>query len=379
MPQFDVSEGIAKGHPDKVADQISDAIVDACLLQDPTSRVAVETMVSHDLVAIGGELSTSATLDFHQIVQEVFESVGYTNGPFGNMFERPRVVLSLSEQSKDISQSVGERKAISSVCAGDQGSMIGFACDETVSFMPKSYEIARTIVQRIEVLRASDPSSILGPDGKTQAAIDRADPCNGSLIISWQHVAKATVEDVRALLTPIAYEVASLYGFQPNLLLINPSGRFVSGGPIADTGLTGRKQVSDSYGASVRLGGGAYSGKDATKVDRSGAYMGRYVAKHIVAAGLASRCEIQLVYSIGKPLPLCIGINCFGTERVGLRALEQAIRSIFDFSVGGIIKELQLCVPIYRLTAHGGHFGRQEFSWEALPHVEALRQSALSS
>jgi S-adenosylmethionine synthetase len=374
MQDFEVSEGIARGHPDKIADQIADAILDAYLLQDPASRVAVEIMVSHDLVAIGGEISSSARVNAPDIARSVVASVGYNSKEFGDLSTRLRIVSSLCEQSPDISQSVGKRGDGSAVAAGDQGIMTGFACNATPTFMPRSYEIARTIVGEIQKLRATAQGAFLGPDGKTQVAIDRSshEARNGSVVLSWHHSATATLEDVRSALLPIVQEVSEQYQFRPDPILINPSGRFVLGGPLADTGLTGRKQMADSYGSSVVHGGGSYSGKDATKVDRSGAYMARYVAKHIVAAQLATVCEIQLVFAIGKPTPLHIGINCYGTETVRLEILKKAVEQTFDFSVGGIIRELHLTTPLFQQTSYGGHFGRDEFPWEHLPHRETL-------
>ena len=373
MALFEVAEGIAQGHPDKVADQISDAILDECLRSDPASRVAVETLVSHDLVAVGGEISSSTSPNVPAIIRTVLTEVGYNSKKFGDVVSNLRVTTSLCEQSPDISTSVGHRGDLSSVAAGDQGTMYGFACTETPTFMPKAYEVARTIVRKIQDLRSANPDCPLGPDGKTQAAIDLSTLTHGSLVLSWQHAATATLEDVRQLIRPIVDEVFDLFDFHPETVLINPSGRFVTGGPLADTGLTGRKQIADSYGSLVPHGGGAYSGKDATKVDRSGAYMARYVAKHIVAALLASRCEVQLIYSIGRALPLSVGIDCFGTEKIPLRTLEAAVHQLFDFSVGGIIKELGLTTPFFQSTAWGGHFGRPEFPWEQLPHVGDLQ------
>lgn len=379
MARFEVAEGIAQGHPDKVADQISDAILDECLKNDPASRVAIETLVSHELVAVGGEITTSVPLNVEPIIRAVLTQIGYDNSVFGDILSRLRVVTSICEQSPDISSSVGIRGDLSSVTAGDQGTMYGYACTETPTFMPKAYEIARTIVHKIRDLRARDPGCLLGPDGKTQVAIDTSTMTSGSLVLSWQHTPTATLDTVRQIVRPIIDEVCAFFRFHPDTLLINPSGRFVSGGPLADTGLTGRKQISDSYGSSVRHGGGAYSGKDATKVDRSGAYMARYVAKHVVAAGLATRCEIQLIYSIGKAQPLSVGVHCFGTEKVPLPVIESAIHKTFDFSVGAIIKELNLTSPIFQSTAWGGHFGRDEFMWEKLPRLDSLRRQVFTS
>ncbi len=374
MLHFDVSEGIARGHPDKIADQISDAILDACLRQDPSSRVAVETLVSHGLVAIGGEVTTSAHFDPEKIVKEVLHDIGYEGEMFQDFLSRLHVVTMLCEQSPDISQSVGKKGMGTSVAAGDQGTTNGFACTDTPTLMPRSYEIARSIVKEVQALRTGDMATLLGPDGKTQVAIDlgTAEKKGGSVVLSWQHHEKASLEEVRAILGPVVTRVSEEYGFSPDTVLINPSGRFVLGGPLADTGLTGRKQIADSYGSSVRHGGGAYSGKDATKVDRTGAYMARYVAKHVVAAGLAAICEIQLIFSIGRATPLAIGIDCFGTEKRPLAQLKKAIEKTFAFSVSEMIQELRLTTPFFQTTAHGGHFGREEFPWEQLPHLDAL-------
>jgi S-adenosylmethionine synthetase len=375
MPHFEVSEGIAKGHPDKIADQISDAFLDACLMEDPSSRVAVETLISHDLVAIGGEVTTTAHLNIEEIVKDVLQDIGYTHQAFHYFASELKIVSSLCEQSPDISQSVGKRGDITHLTAGDQGMMYGYACTDTPTFMPRSYEIARTIVEQIHEERDSGRAYFLGIDGKTQVAIDLTRKDTGSVIVSWQHSETTSLEEVRATLSTIIQKVTEKHGFHTAIILINPSGRFVLGGPLADTGLTGRKQIVDSYGSSVRHGGGAYSGKDATKVDRSGAYMARYVAKHVVAADLATHCEVQLIYSIGLALPLNIGIDCFGTEKVSLAAIEKAIRNTFDFSVGSIIQELQLMTPFFRKTAFGGHFGREEFPWEKLPRIKDLQRS----
>ncbi len=373
MSHFEVSEGIARGHPDKIADQISDAVLDACLREDPASRVAVETLVSHDLVAIGGEVTTSAHLNIEEIVHEVIRDIGYASNVFGDFLSRLNVVSTLCEQSPDISQSVGDRGDMSHLTAGDQGMMYGYACTDTPTYMPRSHEIARAIVRDIQEKRSSGAIPFLGPDGKTQVALNLSNADSGSVVVSWQHAKTVSLEEVRAALALIVQRAAEHYEFHPAVVLLNPSGRFVVGGPLADTGLTGRKQIADSYGCSVRHGGGAYSGKDATKVDRSGAYMARYVAKHIVAAELATRCEIQLIYSIGKALPLNFGIDCFGTEKIPLEEIEKAVLQTFDFSVGSIIQELQLTTPFFRKTAFGGHFGREEFPWEKLPRVKELQ------
>lgn len=375
MGRFEVSEGIARGHPDKIADQISDAILDACLAKDPSSRVAAETLVSHELVAVGGEVSTTARITLEEIVKSVLSDIGYSDPLFGDFLSRLKIVSSLCEQSSDISQSVGKREDVPHLTAGDQGMMYGYACTDTPTFMPRSYEIARTIVRTIQEARDAGTLPFLGPDGKTQVAVDVHDKNAGSVVVSWQHSEKTSLEEVRTALTMILRKVGEQYEFHPSRILVNPSGRFVLGGPLADTGLTGRKQIVDSYGSSVRHGGGAYSGKDGTKVDRSGAYMARYVAKHVVAAELATRCEIQLIYSIGQSLPLNIGVDCYGTEKVPLQQIEKAILATFDFSVGNIIEELALMTPHFRNTAWGGHFGRDEFPWEQLSRITDLQQA----
>lgn len=372
MPQYEVSEGIAKGHPDKVADQISDGILDACLRQDPASRVAAETMVSHDLVAIGGEVTTSATLDLEEIVRHVLHDVGYNTPTFGDLVSRFRLISSLCEQSPDISQTVGT-KGTADQAAGDQGMMYGYACTDTPAYMPRSYEMARSIVRAIEEGRATGELSFLGPDGKTQVAVSR-ESHSVSIVLSWQHTEKTPLITLREHLSTLVTRVIAPFDISIDSLLINPSGRFVLGGPLADTGLTGRKQISDSYGGSVFHGGGAYSGKDATKVDRTGAYMARFVAKHIVASGLAQRCLVQLVFAIGVKEPILIGLDCDGTNRVPFKSLRTAVLKTFDFSIGGIIRSLKLNTPIFQKTAWGGHFGREEFPWEQLLLKESLLQ-----
>jgi S-adenosylmethionine synthetase len=370
MPQYEVSEGIAKGHPDKVADQISDAVLDACLKEDPSSRVAVETLVSHDLVVIGGEVSTTASLHLDGIVERVLREVGYDSRVFGDLASRFRLISSLQEQSPDIFRSVGAKGAVRQA-AGDQGMMYGFACTDTPTYMPTSHEMARTLVKTIEHGRKTGELSFFGPDGKTQVAIDRRNN-SASIIVSWQHAPETPIEFLRKTLSELVSAVAQQFNVSLSSVLINPSGRFVLGGPLADTGLTGRKQIVDSYGGSVLHGGGAYSGKDATKVDRTGAYMARYVAKHVVAAGLAKRCTIQLVFSIGICEPILIGIDCEHTEKVPLDLIRAAVMKTFDFSVSGMIKDLTLTTPIFQKTASGGHFGREEFPWEQLPKKDIL-------
>jgi S-adenosylmethionine synthetase len=359
---YEVSEAVARGHPDKICDQISDAILDACLEQDPDSRVAVEALISHNLLAIGGEISTDASINIEEIARSTLLSIGYTE--LANTIE---IITSIQQQSPDISQSVG-KKGSSDLTAGDQGMVYGYASLETQAAMPLSYEIARSIIFEIQKERPS----FLELDGKTQVALDTTDAHNHSLVLSWQHSDEISSQEVQNHLLQQVKKISSSFHISFSSIIINPSGRFVLGGPAADTGLTGRKQIVDSYGGSVRHGGGAFSGKDATKVDRSGAYMARWIAKHIIAAKLASKCEVQLIYSIGKKDPLSIAIDCFDTQSVPVHSIQTAIQKNFDLSVGGIISSLTLTRPIFLSTSFGGHFGRSEFSWEQTPRCDAL-------
>lgn len=370
MSLYEASEAVAKGHPDKIADLISDSILDAYLEQDPLSRVAIETLVSHSLISIGGEVTSSAKINFEEITKSVFLDVGYSSKVFGDLYSTFKLFSSICEQSPDIFQSVDPKRGVH-VAAGDQAIVYGYACNETSHFMPRSHEMARDIVDIIQQKKTEEP--ILGPDGKVLVAIDPLNQSTGSIIVSWQHSEKASVEDVRSLLESYVDEALSPYSFYPTRLLLNPSGRFVKGGPFADTGLTGRKQIIDSYGANVLHGGGSFSGKDATKVDRSGAYMARWVAKHIVASGLASKCHVQLIFSIGEKNPLHIELDCQGTEKLHVETIKKAVLQTFDFSVEGIIKALHLTQPIFRKTASIGHFGREEFPWETLSLIDTLK------
>jgi len=351
---YEVSEAVAQGHPDKVCDQISDAILDACLMQDLDSRVAVEVLISHNLLVIGGEISTEGRIDIEKTARTTLASIGYTC-----LAEKIQIVHSIQDQSPDISQSVG-KKGAKELTAGDQGMMYGYASSDTPTAMPLSYEIARCLVSKIQKNRAP----FLGLDGKTQVSIDTSPANKHALILSWQHSDEVSQKELHAYLLQQVERVSADFHISFSSIIINPSGRFVLGGPAADTGLTGRKQIVDSYGGSVRHGGGAFSGKDATKVDRSGAYMARWIAKHIVAAQLATQCEVQLVYSIGKKEPLSLSINCFDTETVPIHSIEHAVYKTFDLSVGAIISDLDLRRPIFLATAFGGHFGRPEFTWE---------------
>lgn len=371
MALYDVSESVAKGHPDKVADQISDALLDAYVQQDPYSRVAIEALVSHRLIAVGGEVTSDAHVNIEEIVRKIVADCGYGTEDFGDLSSNVDIISSIVKQSPDIAHGVGDReKLFSTVAAGDQGMMFGYATNETGTYMPKSYEMARMIVSSIENIRAREKKSLFGPDGKTEVSLHENE---AQIVVSWQHKEDAPLTEIRQQLLDVVEKTAVSFDVKIDRVLLNPSGRFVCGGPFADTGLTGRKQIVDSYGGSVHHGGGSYSGKDCTKVDRSGAYMARYVAKHIVAAGFASRCETQLVFSIAVEKPISFAIDCFGTATVDEEILKEAVLQTFPWTVSAIIKELSLTQALFLQTAAGGHFGREEFFWEKLPRLKELQ------
>jgi len=362
MSEYEASEAVARGHPDKICDQISDAILDACLKQDPTSRVAVEALISHNLLVIGGEITTDASLHLEEIARNTLFDIGYTN-----LAKTIEIIHSIEQQSPDISHSVG-RKGSQEITAGDQGMVYGYATSATPTAMPISYEIARSLIRNIQEKR----SPILGLDGKTQVTLDLPDNRDNSIILSWQHPEEVCVEEVRSYLLQHIEKISAQFHIPFSSIIINPSGRFVLGGPAADTGLTGRKQIVDSYGGSICHGGGAFSGKDGTKIDRSAAYMARWVAKHIITAQLATRCRVQLIYSIGKKEPISMAVECFNTQAVPMNDLYSAIKKSFDFSVSAIISDLSLTTPIFLSTAYNGHFGKPGFSWEQIDRQEEL-------
>src|SRR6266436_1295273 len=359
------SESVTEGHPDKIADQISDAVLDAIVAQDPTGRVACETLLTTGLVVVAGEITTSCYVDIPKIARETIKSVGYTRAKFGFDYETCAVITAIDEQSGDIAMGVDK------LGAGDQGLMFGYACTETQELMPLPIMLSHKLVQRLTAVRKSGALDYLRPDGKSQVSVrylDGAPVSVETVVISTQHSPDVTLEKIREdLIEPkrITYH-------------INPTGRFVTGGPMGDTGLTGRKIIVDTYGGSCPHGGGAFSGKDPTKVDRSACYMARHVAKNVVAAGLAERAMVQVAYAIGVADPVSIMIETFGTGKVPNTRLEQMIRRHFDFPPAGIIKYLNLRRPIYKKTAAYGHFGRTEpeFSWERLDRVKDLRDDA---
>ena len=372
------SESVTEGHPDKIADQISDAILDSCLEQDPFSRVACETLTATGLVVIAGEITTKAYVDFQSLVRGVVASIGYDNALYGFDSNTCAVISSINKQSGDIAMGVDTGGA------GDQGMMFGYASNENEELMPTPISLAHKLTRRLTEVRKSGLLNYLRPDGKSQVTVEYDQDQNpvriDAVVVSTQHADTISTEQLRADILKHVIQ-ATL----PAKLLdadtkyhINPTGRFVIGGPMGDTGLTGRKIIVDSYGGMGRHGGGAFSGKDPTKVDRSAAYMARYIAKNIVAAGLAKRCEVQLAYAIGVAEPVSVLVDTFGTGTLDASTLQRLVRANFELTPKGIIESLKLRRPIYRKTAAYGHFGRNDpdFSWEATDKAKALREQA---
>ncbi len=384
------SESVTEGHPDKLADQISDAILDALLAEDPQSRVACETLVTTGLAFISGEISSKAWVDIPAIVRNTITDVGYTDAKFGLDGETCGVLTAIQEQSPDIARGVDDALEhreghsaddLDTLGAGDQGMMFGFACRETEELMPTPIAIAHRLARRLADVRKAGVVPYLRPDGKSQVSVEYV---NGAptrvdtVLISAQHREEVDVEtllapDVAAeVIDPVLREFPELDASDARIL-VNPTGRFEIGGPKADTGLTGRKIIVDTYGGYAPHGGGAFSGKDPTKVDRSAAYMARYVAKNIVAAGLAGKAQLQVAYAIGTAHPVSLMLETFGTEAVDPAALRSALWDVFDFRPAAIIRDLDLLRPIYQDTAAYGHFGRKEFPWEATDRSDELR------
>ena len=373
------SESVSEGHPDKVADQVSDAVVDALLAQDPRSRIACETMVNTGMAVISGEITTKASVDFPEIVRNTVREIGYTSSRIGYDADTIAVLVSLDKQSPDIAMGVdeGDNKEQG---AGDQGLMFGFACNETDSLMPAPIDFAHRLVRKQSEVRKSGKLGWLRPDAKSQVTLryENNQPVGiNAVVLSTQHDPEISLTDLReAVMEEIIKPVLpEKWLNEKTLYHINPTGRFVIGGPVGDCGLTGRKIIVDTYGGMARHGGGAFSGKDPSKVDRSAAYAARYVAKNIVAAGLASRCEIQVSYAIGVAEPTSISVDTFGTGTVDESKLVQAVRSLFDLRPKGIISMLNLLRPIYKPTAAYGHFGRTDVDlpWEKTDKAEALK------
>lgn len=363
------SESVGKGHPDKVCDQISDAVLDAVLKDDPAGRVACETFISMGLVIVGGEITTKTYVDVHTLVRSVLKDIGYTHPQYGFDANTCSILNAINRQSPDIAQGVDAGGA------GDQGIMIGYACDETKELMPLPIMLAHRLVQRVEEVRKRNILDYLGPDCKSQVTVEYEDdkPIRiDTVVLACQHTEKIldktgkriTQEAKEEIIKTIALPIVGFMADKETKYFVNETGKFVVGGPQSDTGVTGRKIIVDTYGGVVSHGGGAFSGKDPTKVDRSATYMARYVAKNIVAAKLARKCWIQFGYAIGRAEPVSVVIDTFGTGEISDQKLTELARKHFDLTPRGIIKELKLTAPIYQQTACYGHFGREEFEWE---------------
>ncbi|EHO87592.1 methionine adenosyltransferase [Staphylococcus aureus] len=386
------SESVTEGHPDKIADQVSDAILDAILKDDPNARVACETTVTTGMALIAGEISTTTYVDIPKVVRETIKEIGYTRAKYGYDYETMAILTAIDEQSPDIAQGVDKaleyrdkdsEEEIEATGAGDQGLMFGYATNETETYMPLAIYLSHQLAKRLSDVRKDGTLNYLRPDGKVQVTVEYDENDNpvriDTIVVSTQHAEDVTLEQIQEDI-----KAHVIYPTVPENLIneqtkfyINPTGRFVIGGPQGDAGLTGRKIIVDTYGGYARHGGGCFSGKDPTKVDRSAAYAARYVAKNIVAAGLADQCEVQLAYAIGVAEPVSIAIDTFGTGKVSEGQLVEAVRKHFDLRPAGIIKMLDLKQPIYKQTAAYGHFGRTDvlFPWEKLGKVEELKDA----
>jgi S-adenosylmethionine synthetase len=379
------SESVGEGHPDKVSDTISDAVLDACLAQDKHSRVACETFVKSNVVCVGGEITTKAKFDYEQVIRKAIRGIGYVNDD--DVFHADKVFINnyLTAQSPDIAQGVDARKASGKATAeqgaGDQGLMFGYACDETSELMPAPIMYSHRLGRQLTKLRKAGKAKWLRPDAKTQVSVryENNRPVKvTNIVVSTQHAADVSNKVIRDFITREVIEksIPKKMLERDTQILINPTGRFVVGGPEGDSGLTGRKIIVDTYGGMGRHGGGAFSGKDPSKVDRSAAYMGRYVAKNIVAAGLAARCEIQFAYAIGYPKPVSVHVDTFGTNTVSEGKIIRAVNKVFHLKPADIVKQLKLLRPIYSLTTNYGHFGKnqKDITWEKTDKVAALQR-----
>lgn len=386
------SESVTEGHPDKVCDQISDAILDDMLAQDPNSRVAIETLVTTGLVVVAGEVTTEGYSEIPEIVRETLIGIGYNSSEIGFDGNSCGVSVSIGKQSPDIAAGIDRslelrdgttRASLDNQGAGDQGLMFGFACKETPTLMPLPIQLAHSLSKKLAEIRKTNTLDFLRPDGKTQVTIayDGHKPVSvQTVVLSTQHSASVSQKDLEQAVRELVIDpVLSDYGFETgnSRLLVNPAGKFEIGGPHADAGLTGRKIIVDTYGGYSRHGGGAFSGKDPSKVDRSAAYAMRWVAKNVVAAGLAERVEIQVAYAIGKAHPVGLYVEAFGTNEVSTESITKAIKEVFDLSPRGIIQSLNLLRPIYSATSAYGHFGRElpEFTWEQVDRADDLRRA----
>lgn len=375
------SESVSEGHPDKVADQISDAVLDAILAQDPVARVAAETLVNTGLVVMAGEITTTANVDFQQVARDTLQRIGYNNTDFGIDHKGCSVLVAYDKQSPDIKQGVdAAHDDPLNQGAGDQGLMFGYACDETDVYMPLAIHLSHRLVERQSELRRDGRLPWLRPDAKSQVTLRYADgkpQAIDTVVVSTQHAPEMELDQIReAVIEEIIKPVIPNHLIQGEInYLVNPTGRFVVGGPQGDCGLTGRKIIVDTYGGAAHHGGGAFSGKDPSKVDRSAAYAARYVAKNVVAAGLASKCEVQISYAIGVAEPTSVSVTTFGTGRIDDEQISKIVAANFDLRPKGIVQMLDLLRPIYEKTAAYGHFGRDEpeFAWENLDKVETLK------
>lgn len=374
------SESVGPGHPDKICDQVSDAILDACLKQDPYSSVAIECFTTRNLFIVGGEVSTSAKVNYEKIARKTLKDIGYTDEKYGIDADKCQVMVVVKEQSKDIAQGVKNISSSKEIGAGDQGMMFGYACNETAAYMPLPIFLAHELVKEANLQRKNGEFINAGPDMKSQVTIDYTgnSPKVDTILMSIQHDKEANFINFKEYIKEnIIKKVISKYGLNLDYkVFINPTGRFVIGGPEGDTGLTGRKIIVDTYGGYARHGGGAFSGKDCTKVDRSAAYMARYIAKNIVASGVAQKCEIQISYAIGIAEPISLSVDTFGTSSYSDEKIISMIQEIFELTPYGIIKTLGLRKPIFAKTATFGHFGRLDLDlpWEKLDKVESIKK-----
>ena len=386
---FFTSESVTEGHPDKIADQISDAVLDAIIEKDPKARVACETLVTTGLVHVVGEISTSTYVDIPRVVRDTIREIGYTRAKYGFDCDTCGVLVSIDEQSADIAMGVdealeskdGNSEINDKIGAGDQGMMFGYATNETPEYMPMPISLAHRLSRRLAEVRKNGTLTYLRPDGKTQVTVEYVDnqPKRiDTIVISTQHSPEVTQEQIKNDLKRYVIDAALPAEFidENTKFFINPTGRFVIGGPHGDAGLTGRKIIVDTYGGMARHGGGAFSGKDPSKVDRSASYAMRWVAKNVVAAGLAKRCEVQVGYAIGRAHPVGLYVETFGTETVPVDAITKAINEVFDLRPAAIVRDLDLLRPIYKATSAYGHFGRPGFSWEQTNRAQALAAAA---